>query len=731
MSEKTRQLLLSFIIYFFVFLMMVEWLKPVIVLTDTDHLSLFSLYLVLTFVFYIFKVNWKITIPLKLLFIGWVIVSIYTEFSFFSRESFPYLWQELLANINALTSQQWVNITNPFRTFLFFILLWMTAYLLNYWIRVRKNLLLFFIFTVLFITILDTFTTYNGEKSIVITLVSGFILLGLLYAQKLLGEKSEQVKGTFLLASASSLLGLLAISGAFAYVLPKAGPSWPDPVPFFTSTSPTASLGEGIGNIGVTRKVGYGENDEQLGGAFVGDDTPVFLATSPIKQYWKIETKDTYTSKGWVQSDTVEDVSSYGIGETIPTDIPPAKDGNTTQARISMQQDFSFIMQPYGIESVFAQESVTFSLDSLNQKISTFKEGNLAPIDDYEVSFNDPVYSVKALRNTTSESLNELTSEFDRYLQLPDTLPTRVRDLATSITEDDTSLYEKAKSIEKYFRLNGFKYDQKSVAIPKGDTDYVDQFLFDTKVGYCDNFSTSMVVLLRSEGIPARWVKGFTQGEILERGNDSTVYEVTNNNAHSWVEAFIPNVGWVNFEPTIGFSNSPVLDYDVELNTDEEDTPDAITPTPQKPETKKEQEKVSEGYTSVMSSIGKWLSEKKAVLFWWIVGITLVSFQVYRIRGKWIPKLLIRLYRTRKKDWKTFEKMFHQLLTLLSAYGYKKEQGQTLKDFAKQVDESVGGSHMTKLTNAYEKGFYGNNRDDLEHAFMKESWEYLINQVSG
>ncbi|MBD4895172.1 hypothetical protein GUF81_05585, partial [Xanthomonas citri pv. citri] len=95
-----------------------------------------------------------------------------------------------------------------------------------------------------------------------------------------------------------------------------------------------------------------------------------------------------------------------------------------------------------------------------------------------------------------------------------------------------------------------------NVTIPKNDEDYVDQFLFETKMGYCDNFSSAMVVLLRSAGIPARWVKGYTSGEYKEAGNkNGSIYEVTNNNAHSWVEVYFPEQGWVTFEPTKGFTN--------------------------------------------------------------------------------------------------------------------------------------------------------------------------------
>jgi transglutaminase-like putative cysteine protease len=81
--------------------------------------------------------------------------------------------------------------------------------------------------------------------------------------------------------------------------------------------------------------------------------------------------------------------------------------------------------------------------------------------------------------------------------------------------------------------MNGFTYNQVDVAVPGPNDDYVDQFLFETLRGYCDNYSTSMVVLLRSVGIPSRWVKGYTEGEYqgpTESGKRG--YTITNNNAH-------------------------------------------------------------------------------------------------------------------------------------------------------------------------------------------------------
>ncbi len=78
-------------------------------------------------------------------------------------------------------------------------------------------------------------------------------------------------------------------------------------------------------------------------------------------------------------------------------------------------------------------------------------------------------------------------------------------------------MFDKVKAVEEYLGSNEFTYETENVTIPKNDEDYVDQFLFETKMGYCDNFSSAMVVLLRSAGIPARWVKGIRPANIKKQ----------------------------------------------------------------------------------------------------------------------------------------------------------------------------------------------------------------------
>ncbi len=731
MTASLQNKMLTFFIYVFVFVLLREWLKPVIQLTDTDYMWLFLLFIGISFLLYLLGASWKIGIPLKVILIGWIIVYIYSEATFFSSDGLQFLGQALITNLEALLGRNWSGITDPFRTFLFYILLWMTAYLINYWIRVRKSLLLFFILTVLFVTILDTFSPYDGKVSIIITSLSGFIIMGLLYAKKLLEEHGIVKNGKFLFSAATSLFVLVAFSAGLAFLLPKAGPIWPDPVPFFTSSSLDAN-GRGIGTGGGLRTVGYGDNDEKLGGAFASDDTLVFHATVSSRQYWKVETKDTYTSKGWINSqEPPYDSIGFTSGSPIFQDIEPGPADTMEIANINMVNRFPFAVQPYGIKSIYSEDEDFFSLTMVNQQIGSTYEAASFP-RSYDVEFSEPEYSLTALRNTSLNGIGQLGEDLDRYLQLPENLPQRVRDLAVQVTSSEDSIYEKAKRIERYFRQNGYSYNQNEAAIPTGDIDYVDQFLFDTKVGYCDNFSTSMVVMLRSIGVPARWVKGFAPGEEIERINDKKIYQITNNNAHSWVEAYLPEVGWMPFEPTIGFTNYANINYDVERQIDTsapvEEAPDQAPERPE--EATKQQAGTSKTFTQRMESVVDWVGNHKAVVIWSIVGMLVLALLGFHYRRKWISKILIPSYRARPKDWKTFEKMYHQLLKQLASYGYKREQGQTLMDFAKDVDESFGGSHMKRLTKEYERGFYGNNKKDLNFSSMRESWENLINQLS-
>src|SRR5262249_48804908 len=129
------------------------------------------------------------------------------------------------------------------------------------------------------------------------------------------------------------------------------------------------------------------------------------------------------------------------------------------------------------------------------------------------------------------------------YLQLPHLDP-RVAALARQVTATANSNYRRAKAIEKYLR-NNFGY---TLELPgEREPDPLARFLFERKKGHCEYFASSMAMMLRTLGIPARVVNGFRGGEY----NDLTSsYIVREKDAHSWVEAYFPEYGWVTFDPT-------------------------------------------------------------------------------------------------------------------------------------------------------------------------------------
>jgi transglutaminase-like putative cysteine protease len=129
------------------------------------------------------------------------------------------------------------------------------------------------------------------------------------------------------------------------------------------------------------------------------------------------------------------------------------------------------------------------------------------------------------------------------YLQLP-RLSARVHALADSLTHDLPTRYDRVRAIERYFE-SGFAYTTELPATRREAT--LEHFLFHRRAGHCEYYSSAMVVLLRAAGIEARNVTGFAGGEW---GRGDSYLAVTQNQAHSWVEAWLPEYGWVRSDPT-------------------------------------------------------------------------------------------------------------------------------------------------------------------------------------
>jgi hypothetical protein len=157
----------------------------------------------------------------------------------------------------------------------------------------------------------------------------------------------------------------------------------------------------------------------------------------------------------------------------------------------------------------------------------------------------------------------------EAYLQLPPNLPQKIKQLAERITDGLDNPYAKATAIEHYLRST-YTYSLDKPTLPAPNEDFVYHFLFVDQTGYCDHFSTAMVIMLRSVGIPARWVKGFAPGEVTTPSpsiQTIRTVEVRAKDAHSWAEVYFPSAGWIPFEPTPGFTDQSLKSLETVVST--------------------------------------------------------------------------------------------------------------------------------------------------------------------
>ena len=135
-------------------------------------------------------------------------------------------------------------------------------------------------------------------------------------------------------------------------------------------------------------------------------------------------------------------------------------------------------------------------------------------------------------------------AEDSNYLQLPEDLDGRISGMAASVIAGKANRYDKAVAIERFLQTSfGYTLDQKA-----GGDQPLSDFLFNVKEGHCEYFATAMTVMLRTQGIAARVVNGFSGGEYNDTA-DVTI--VRQRNAHAWVEVYFPReAAWVTFDPT-------------------------------------------------------------------------------------------------------------------------------------------------------------------------------------
>jgi transglutaminase-like putative cysteine protease len=162
--------------------------------------------------------------------------------------------------------------------------------------------------------------------------------------------------------------------------------------------------------------------------------------------------------------------------------------------------------------------------------------------DRYQVASSISVADATSLRNASQVYPDWMA---EKYLQFPDTITPETIALAEELTAGLTNPFDKAIAIRDWLRNNVVYNDQ--IQAPPDGIEPIHYILFEGKEAYCNYYASSMVMMLRSQGIPARFVAGYAQGDWDE---ESSSYRVRSSNSHTWAEVFFPGYGWIQFEPT-------------------------------------------------------------------------------------------------------------------------------------------------------------------------------------
>ncbi|MGH2377407.1 MAG: transglutaminase TgpA family protein [Candidatus Limnocylindria bacterium] len=251
-------------------------------------------------------------------------------------------------------------------------------------------------------------------------------------------------------------------------------------------------------------------------------------------RFWRVIAYDFYTGQGWrsTEIDRTDDVNAeeYRLREPFEATFEIVESGSGNRMYAANEPIAATVPIQFLVGSDRSFSSGVRALES-RHAAGTYTVLSVVSVADKG--------SLRRASTTIPESIRRT------YLQIPSSLPQRVRDLAREVTAGQENAYDRAEAIESFLRTN-YRYAP-VVRPPPPGRDPVDFFLFDLREDFCEYFASSMVMMLREVGVPARLVEGFTSGTFDPNLGKYVVKQI---NAHAWVEAYFPGYGWIEFEPT-------------------------------------------------------------------------------------------------------------------------------------------------------------------------------------
>jgi transglutaminase-like putative cysteine protease len=289
-----------------------------------------------------------------------------------------------------------------------------------------------------------------------------------------------------------------------------------------------------------------------------------FRVRSEQRAYWRLTSLEEFNGQQWTSS-----------GEYERADGELGSDVDPSEAHFrSMQASFEiFALAQFWLPAPFRPVRI---------------DGTAARYDTDSNSLVTEEETASGLEYTVTAAVPEITREdleqvapiapgfiSDEYTRLPAGFSNRVQELAGKIIRGADTQYERAMALQNYLRSSEFTYDL-NVRSGHGE-DALEQFLFDARRGYCEQFAGAYAAMARAVGLPARVAVGFTPGEIDPRTKE---YVVRGLNGHAWPEVYLNGYGWVAFEPTPGRGMPGAQSYtevpEAQASIDDPNTPTTL-----------------------------------------------------------------------------------------------------------------------------------------------------------
>jgi transglutaminase-like putative cysteine protease len=284
--------------------------------------------------------------------------------------------------------------------------------------------------------------------------------------------------------------------------------------------------------------------------------TPQFVVEAPRNAYWRQTAYATYTGSAWERSPTWRPMA-----EGVPNDDLTA-DGRGMDYRVTLLRPSSSLPTAWQPDAVGVEAGSGNADRDVDVQASTVggvrATGTLPAGTTYRARSSAPPQAAGRLRAAGTDYPERIER---RYTQVPAATPRRVGDFTADLVDDDATPYDAAVTVRDWLKEKPYSLN----ASHEAGEPVADQFVFEMERGYCQYYATAMVVMLRTQGVPARYVVGYAPGKRV--GDDR--YLVTADRGHAWVEVYFPDVGWVEFDPTAAGRlpvRNPQPPYDISLN---------------------------------------------------------------------------------------------------------------------------------------------------------------------